>query len=291
MSGGVVGVDDLRARLAAPPLDALDLDDVDRALVVDAIGALDDDDAAQVAAASTALLAGIGRAERSPAHPFAALDRPDARAPGMLPILALVATAADVVAWLQARGLDEETASSGVADLGQQLRVHRRATGVGGIDTADWLASPWSGALLRHGALQVEHVRHPRLGWVRSLHVPADAPLDRASVDASIAASAVVGALAFPERTTDVVHCASWMLDPWIVEALPGSRLAALAARFEPVADDEDAADDVLWFVWGRRPPWPALAALPRDTSLRRVLAARIEAGGRPIVREGVLAA
>lgn len=285
-----LGIAEVRARLVAAPLEALDLDPLDRALVVDGAARLDDDAAEAVATAAAALVAGIGLAEQPTSHPFAALERRGDDAPGLLPILALVATAADVVAWLRSRGLDAATAASGVADLGQQLRVHRRATGVGGVDTAEWLATPWSGALLRHGALQVAHVRHPRLGWVRSLHIPAGAALERASVDASIAASAAAGATAYPERATDVVHCTSWMLDRWLVDAVPESRLAAFAARFDPVGDDEDAADDALWFVWGRRPPWPDLGDLQRDTSLRRALAARLEAGGRPIARDGVLA-
>ncbi|WP_407922497.1 hypothetical protein [Agrococcus jejuensis] len=140
--------------------------------------------------------------------------------------------------------------------------------------------------------MQVEHTLHERLGWVRSLHIPDGASVDRDAVDASLAASVVAGARAFPERTTDVVHCASWLLDPWLVDALPGSRLAAFAARFDLVGDepDDEGADDVLWFVWGRRPPWPDVADLPRDTRLRAAIAERIAAGGRPTSREGVLA-
>lgn len=290
-----LAVEDVRWRLRDAPLDALDLDPEDRALVLDAIARLTDADARALARAAAMLLDGIGAEAASAPDPFAAdaglADRAGL-APGALPMLALVATTADVMAWHSARGLDAQLAASGVADLGQQLRVHRAATGVGGLDTAGWLATPWSGALLRHGALQVAHGRHPTLGWVRSVHIPAGAPLDRASVDASLETAARAGAAAFPERASDVVHCASWMLDPWLAHALPGSRLADFAARWDPASDasDHDGADDALWFVWGRRPPWPALEHLPRDTTLRRAMAERLAAGDRPVVREGVLA-
>lgn len=287
----------VRARLAAAPLDALDLDEADRTLIEAGVTGLDDERAASVASAADALLARIGSVAEHGSDPFAGMaDRPQ-DVPGLLPILALVATAGDVIAWLRARGLDAAAAASGVADLGQQLRVHRRATGVGGTDVAGWLATPWSGALLRHGALQVEHTRHARLGWVRSLHVPDGAALDRGAVDASLAASVVAGATAFPERATRIVHCDSWMLDPWLAEALPGTRLAAFASRFDLLADgggehgaDDDGADDVLWFVWGRRPPWPDVVDLPRDTRLQAAVVERIAAGGRLARREGVLA-
>ncbi|MFC7430469.1 MULTISPECIES: acyltransferase domain-containing protein [unclassified Agrococcus] len=287
--------DDVRRRLAEAPLDALGLDRDDRTLVDDAIARLTDADAHVVARAASSLLDGIGAEAASAPDPFAGDARLADRAgrpAGALPMLALVATAGDVVAWHRGNGVDAATATSGVADLGQQLRVHRAATGVGGLDTAGWLATPWSGALLRHGALQVAHGRHPKLGWVRSVHIPGGAALDRAAVDASLAEAARVGAEAFPERATQLVHCASWMLDPWLVEALPGTRLAAFAARWDrlPATSDDDGADDALWFVWGRRPPWPARSALPRDTALRRALADRLAAGGRPVVREGVLA-
>lgn len=286
-----LGVDEVRRRLASAPLDELDLDPEDRAFVVDAVERLDDEGAAVVAAAAAALLERIGAVDDAP-HPFRGIARRDGDAPGILPILALAATAADVVGWLRERGLDRATAASGVADLGQQLRVHRRATGIAGTDTAGWLATPWSGSLLRHGAVQVEHVRHADLGWVRSVHVPAGAAIDRASVDASLAASVAAGSVAFPERATDVVHCVSWMLDPWIVDALPSTRLAAFAQRWDPVGaePDDDGYDDALWFVWGLRPPAPDPATLPRDSRLRRALADRMAAGGRIVQRAGVLA-
>lgn len=283
-----IGVAELRHRLASAPLDALDLDAADRALVVHGVATLDEEDAATVARIATILRRRIGTCERPP-HPFGGVVPRPGEAPGLLPLLALVATASDVVGWLRERGLDAAAATSGVADLGQQMRVHRRATGVGGIDTAAWLARPWSASLLRHGALQVEHVLHERLGWVRSVHVPAGASIARADVDASIAASVAAGALAFPERATEVVLCDSWMLDPWLVEALPDSRLAAFAQRWDAIGDDRDGTDDALWFVWGRRPPLRDLAALPRDTRLRRAMAERLEAGERVAAREGVL--
>lgn len=283
-----IAVGELRRRLAAAPLDALDLDPADRALVVAGIDRLDDAAASAVAAAAATLRERIG-ADDAPSHPFRTLPPRPNDPPGILAILALVATAADVVGWLRDRGLDAQTAASGVADLGQQMRVTRRSTGVGGLDAADWLATPWSASLLRHGALQVEHVRHAELGWVRSVHIPDGASIARADVDASVAASVAAGAIAFGHRATEVVLCDSWMLDPWLVEALPGSRLAAFAERWDAVGVDGDGTDAALWFVWGRRPPLPDVATLPRDTRLRRALAERLEAGARPASRAGVL--
>ncbi|GAA2173022.1 hypothetical protein GCM10009846_13300 [Agrococcus versicolor] len=280
----------VRDRLERAPIALLALAPEDRALVADAIATLDDADARGVAAAATALVDGLGCGDEEPRHPFASLPEGPG-APGRLAILALVATAADVVAWLRARGADEATASSGVADLGAQLRVHRRVVGVGGLDTQDWLALAWSGALLRHGALQVAHVRHPRLGWVRSVHIPAGASLDPDAIDASLAASALVGERLFPERATTTWHCRSWMLDPWLVDALPGTRLAAFAARWTHAGADVDGWEDVAYFVFGTRDATLDASALPHDSTLRRALAERMGRGSRPIVREGTLQA
>ena len=132
----------------------------------------------------------------------------------------------------------------------------------------------------------------------------------------------------FPDRPVTDFWCRSWLLDPALAAALdPASNMARFQARWrlygEPMPGDEDA----LFFTFARRGevdlatlprqhlgrPGPAgrgprrraqagdrtgdrgrvrevdLATLPRDTTLQRVVADRLRAGGHWAVRTGRL--
>ena len=58
---------------------------------------------------------------------------------GLLPLLALVASADAVRRFHAARGLSPEDSASGLRDLGQQVAVHRRTYGEFGLHTQGWL--------------------------------------------------------------------------------------------------------------------------------------------------------
>jgi hypothetical protein len=215
--------------------------------------------------------------------------------PGVLPMLALLVTAAEVAAWHTARGVPSAISVETLADLGQQVRVHRRAYGVFGLHSQDWLSLAWSGSLYRLGRLQHNLQRpDPALGgdpdrWVLGVHIPATGRLDADEVDASFTAATRFFAEHFPDRPVADVVCRSWLLDPALAEVLPDSNLAAFCRRWSPYGDPQPGDDDVQFFVFSRRGPVDR-AALPADTTLRRAVLARWAAGGSWSLVSGRLA-
>lgn len=276
---------DVERRLTAPDLPAqlarLGLrseDRTDALAAAHAVVAAGDED--RVAILSERLRPGIGDLEdRYDTDPWAcAAADPEPYGRGVLPLLALVATAEEVVAWQGRRGIPAETSWASLADLGQQAWVHRMTYGEFGLHTHDWLRLVWSGAFAWLGRLQF-NLQRDGTEWVLSTHIPQSGPLDPAAVDASFFAAQRFFARHFPEFPTTELHCGSWLLDPHLAEALPeASNIAGFARRWrlygEPMAGDEDA----LFFTFHRRGNVD-LSQLPRDTTLQRVIIDRFRAG------------
>lgn len=207
---------------------------------------------------------------------------------GVLPLLALVVTVPDLTALHRARGVPAEVSAATLRELGQQVWVHRLTFGTLGLHTYGWLTVTWSGSLYWLGRLQFNLERLAE-GWVCSTHIPRSGPLAPAAVDASFAAAAAFFPAHFPDRPVQDLWCSSWLLDPTLAQALdPGSNMARFQARWrlygEPMPGDEDA----LFFTFARRGEVD-LATLPRDTTLQRVVADRLRAGGHWAVRTGRL--
>ena len=215
--------------------------------------------------------------------------------PGVLPMLALLVTAPEVAAWHTASGVPAAISVDTLADLGQQVRVHRRAYGVFGLHSADWLSLAWSGSLYRLGRLQHNLQRpEPALGldpdaWVLGVHIPATGRLGADEVDASFTAAERFFAEHFPDRPVADFVCRSWLLDPALAEVLPDSNLAAFCRRWVPYGDAQPGDDDVQFFVFSRRGPVDR-SALPGDTTLRRAMLARWATGASWSLVSGRLA-
>jgi hypothetical protein len=215
--------------------------------------------------------------------------------PGVLAMLALLVTAPEVAAGHTAQGVPAAISVDTLADLGQQVRVHRRAYRVFGLHSADWLSLAWSGSLYRLGRLQHNLQRpEPALGldpdaWVLGVHIPATGRLGADEVDASFAAAERFFAEHFPERPVADVVCRSWLLDPALAEILPDSNLAAFCRRWVPYGDRVPGDEDVMFFVFSRREPaeWDAL---PADTTLRRAVLAKWRTGASWFMVSGRLA-
>jgi hypothetical protein len=107
-------------------------------------------------------------------------------ADGVLPLLALLATAPDVAGFHARRGIPTEISCATLADLGQQVWVHRLTHGSFGLHTYDWLTVAWSGALYWLGRLQF-NLQLECDGWVLSTHIPRTGPLTPESVDHAFA--------------------------------------------------------------------------------------------------------
>ncbi|MGO1200969.1 MAG: acyltransferase domain-containing protein [Dermabacteraceae bacterium] len=108
---------------------------------------------------------------------------------GLIPTLALVVSTSTVRAWHEARGLTAEQSWEVLADLGQQMRVHRLSTGRLGLHQRGWMALNWAGRLVHLGRLQFDLHRAEegtaRERWVIGTHIPARGSLDPAAVEDS----------------------------------------------------------------------------------------------------------
>lgn len=204
---------------------------------------------------------------------------------GVLPMLALLVTAPEVASFHASRGIPPAVSTATLADLGQQVWVHRLTYQEFGLHTQDWLTLAWSGALYWLGRLQFNlhlDVGHGPDGewreWVLSTHIPRSGPLTPESVDASLATATAFFPTYFPDFPTRDFFCQSWLLDPALTSLLPNSNLAAFQRRWSLYGEPQPADDDVLFFVFNRRGPMD-VESLPTDTTLRQVVAERLADG------------
>lgn len=210
-------------------------------------------------------------------------------------VLALLATAPALAAFHAARRVPVDVSAATLADLGQQVWVHRLVSGRFGLYSYAWETGwVWSGALYRLGRLQFSLEEGDRVDGngrelVISTHIPRGDSLLRADVDASLAAAAPFFAEHFAEHGALDVHCASWMLDPRLPELLPGSKLAHFQQRWSLYGAPRDADVDALFFGFARRGE-PDLGTLEARTSLQRAILAVWRAGEHWHLVEGRLA-
>ncbi len=223
---------------------------------------------------------------------------------GLISILAFLVSTATVRAWHGLRGLDEDASWHVLADLGQQMRVHRAATGRLGLHQLNWVAGNWAGRLVHLGRLQFDLSRRrvarleqgadrtsedePRR-WVVGTHIPATGPLDPEAVEASFAAATAYFTTHYADLDADRTAaepafgheftCDSWLLSDELAEITgEHSNLARFAARWERIGADPQGADSALFFVFGLRPPVDP-ATLLRRTRLERAVADRLADG------------
>ena len=137
-----------------------------------------------------------------------------------------------VAAFHAGRGVPADVSAATLADLGQQIRVHRLVHGAFGLGTYAWETGyVWSGALYRLGRLQfdleraADGRRHRAGAGSLSTHIPRVRAAGRPpTVDASLAAAPRLLRRHFPDVPGQGVHCHSWMLDPRLPELLPGQQ-------------------------------------------------------------------
>ena len=210
-------------------------------------------------------------------------------------VLALLATAPALARFHASRGVPADVSAATVADLGQQVWVHRLVSGRFGLYSYAWETGwVWSGALYRLGRLQFSVEEGNRVDGtgrelVISTHIPRGDALLPADVDASLAAARPFFARHFPELGPLDVHCASWMLDPRLPVLLPGSKLAGFQQRWRVHGPLRDADEDALFFGFARRGPVDP-DTLVAETSLQRAILSVWRAGEHWHLAEGRLA-
>lgn len=200
-------------------------------------------------------------------------------------IEALLRFAPTVHAYHAELGISPGISAASLGDVGLQLRINRTVHGRFGLDTWSWLTLHMVGNLFRLGRLQFHLVtsdgtlgRPEQPEWTLGVHIPEGGSLSPALVDESFAEARQFFGHHFPDKHVHTATCDSWMLDPYLVARLPGSNIASFAQRF--VVDRcSDAPTDAVYFTFRQR-GLENLAALPRDTTLQRVVLERIDDGG-----------
>lgn len=219
---------------------------------------------------------------------------------GLIPILAHLAGTDTVRAWHAARGLTEEESWGVLADLGQQMRVHRLTYGELGHHTVGWTALNWAGRLFWLGRLQFDLHRSGRKDgparWVIGTHIPATGPLTPTSVDESFARARTFFSEHFADLSDDgdgalfgrEFWCTSWLVNAELPELVGAdSNLGAFAARWS-IERTSPGADDAAFFVFHARPPYDP-AAFPGTTRLERAVGDRLRDGSGWLLGTGRL--
>ncbi|EWS81911.1 acyltransferase domain-containing protein [Brachybacterium phenoliresistens] len=196
--------------------------------------ARDDEILAEVARTANALREAAGLevpavdlAARKAEHD--ALQQRLAPGEGLIPILAFLLSTDTVRSWHAARGLDREQSWHVLADLGQQMRVHRRGTGRLGLHQLNWVTGNWAGRLVHLGRLQFDLSRRR----VARLEQGADRPSDAQDTTGSSEASPASAAEAEPMRWVVGTHIpATGPLDPAEVEASFAAATAYFTAHY-----------------------------------------------------------
>ncbi|MCL2514669.1 MAG: acyltransferase domain-containing protein [Microbacteriaceae bacterium] len=273
-------------------LTALGFHDDDRADVHAAVAAamVDGERMSEIGRLAERLRPEIGRIA-SDADPFH--DEPLAQSGwggiGVLPMLALLATTEDVRAFHRSRGIPPELSDRSLADLGQQVAVHRRTHGAFGLDTYGWVATTsFAGNLYWLGRLQYNLVTRPD-GWALSTHIPETGPLAPESVDDSFRQAAGFFAEHFADYPTHSFYCGSWLLDPQLAEVLrPDSNMVRFQRLWRPEAELGQGDGDAVYFVFRKRGEVDR-SVLPRETTLQRAVLDKLDAGGHWAVWSGTV--
>jgi len=205
------------------------------------------------------------------------------------------------------RGVPDDISWATLADLGQQMVVHKRRQGTTGLDLQWWLVPHFLGTLYAIGRLQF-HLYHLRCGiagpafWPDSdepgfragdatlgIHIPATGPLTPAECDASFAGARSFVDEHFPEHDFRIGTCTSWLLDDQLAVYLPAdSNIVQFQRRFVVVEGETDDGRDTLLFVFDRVPE--SIDDLPARTTLERAIVQHLRAGRRWHTRTGWVA-
>lgn len=199
-----------------------------------------------------------------------------------------------VLPWFRKHGIPDDVVQATLADLGRNLRVHRKRHGQGGLETAWWLMLHFRGMIYQLGRLQFERSRigHTMAEQISGLGTPADegdpalsihitdfsGPMTPDTCDASIALAKTFFSRYFPDEKYRYAVCHSWLLDPHLKDYLrPQSNIIQFQDRFTLAPGGYDVNRSIVQFVFGSAPD--RIDEFPQRSSLERAVVQHLKAG------------
>ena len=128
---------------------------------------------------------------------------------------------------------------------------------------------------------------------VLAMHIPTGGGMKPELVIDSLKRSFAFFDKYYPDKPVKAIFCSSWIFSNQLSECLPAESNILALQKMVHLVPLSSAKYSGLWFVFLKNPPFE-FAALPRDTSMRRDIAAWLEkgnefhAGGMYIMREEV---
>ena len=175
------------------------------------------------------------------------------------------------------RGISREVFAATMGFIPRFLRTSLQQQGDYRFTWGWWFWRQLSLVEFRLGCLEYELVEEPDGTREISLHIPSDADLSPASVDASFAAFRAFLQGQFPDWQKEKWVCVSWMMSPALEHLLDeGSNILAFQRRFETVHVNEDFEGALDWVFPTHR---EIDETMPEDTSLQRRMKAWLLAG------------
>ncbi len=174
-----------------------------------------------------------------------------------------------VLEYHRSLGIPEAISQATLADLGRNVRVHRKREGVGGLGVMWWLMLHFRGVIFQLGRLQFElqHASKEIVASMRehgleadestnvlSIHIPDFmGPMGHDACSESIDQAVVFFNEYYPEWPVEFGVCNSWLLDPQLREFLkPSSNIIRFQDRFTIADGMYDASNSVMQFVFGK---------------------------------------
>lgn len=189
-------------------------------------------------------------------------------------------------------GLPEDVWLSTMGAFTRFVNEHHRSTGEYGFDRGFWTTRQVSAVLARVGTLEYE-LRRDESGPFIDLHIPSDADLSPAALNASVAGARRLLAEHRPEWRDAPMRCDSWLLAPALKDLLPeGSRILRFQAAFDLTEADPDDRSYVAWVFGLTEAQAKArdVDDLPQDTALQRGVVALMRRGRNVGSAAGALA-
>jgi hypothetical protein len=207
-----------------------------------------------------------------------------------------------VRAYHRSRGIPDTVSQATLADLGRNVRVHRKREGVGGLGVMWWLMLHFRGLIYQLGRLQFEqHLAGADIAasmnaaginaaddtHVLSIHIPDFmGPMDYDACNDAIAMALDFFPRYFPDWPVEYGICNSWLLDPQLKEFLkPESNIIRFQDRFTITEDSYDSSDSVMQFVFGKH--LRDIDTITPQSSLERGILSHLRSGGKWYGRQG----